>query len=193
MESVRLDEVARIREVLARWPARELELATTRRLVRALSLLSRAASGDTAELLRDAARAHMREACRTALLRALDDRADVVAAEAVDAVLDIDPARAFATASRAFEAGRVDVLGAALEHVADHGLPEGDDEGEARERWFELLVRAASLDLEAGAVPAVACRALARVSGSGLDTLRYEEWEAWLDERRAAADGGARP
>ncbi|HVS18160.1 MAG TPA: hypothetical protein VMT18_06130 [Planctomycetota bacterium] len=86
----------------------------------------------------------------------------------------------------------IDVLLAILRSVAQVGLPAGipgvspADVRRLEERWIEALMRYA-LDHPDGRVRVAAMRALSRLAGGELASLREEDWLDWLEARRAAA------
>jgi hypothetical protein len=76
--------------------------------------------------------------------------------------------------------------------VAREGLPaqvpnvSAQDLQLFNERWTQALVRYA-LDHPDGRVRVGAMRALSRISGGEFDSLREEDWYAWVEARRGAA------
>lgn len=92
----------------------------------------------------------------------------------------------------------VDVLLAILRSVASQGLPSAiagvapEDVARLGERWTDALMRFA-LDHPDGRVRVAAMRALSRLSGGELRSLREEDWLAWIQARRAPPSGAPRP
>lgn len=84
-------------------------------------------------------------------------------------------------------------LVAALECVAALGLPTPEGEGGAleRERWATQIYVTA-VEHPDGHVRMAAMKALGKLSGRGLDSLRELEWQSWwFAEGRAAYSAGA--
>jgi hypothetical protein len=176
---------AAIRKALAPWIPAEQGLDATRRLVRMTALLARRTeAGGARKLLVEAARGYGRQACALGLEFALEDPAPDVAQLAATTCTVLEPRRAFGLAAAASEGGRFDVVEGVIRGLLAVGLPEGQEDGAARDAWLELFLMHASIDL--GTLPGACFGALAAFAPTDLDTLRIEEWRQWFEARRAA-------
>jgi hypothetical protein len=91
-----------------------------------------------------------------------------------------------------------EILLSILRGVAREGLPaevpgvSAQDLEHFNQRWTQALARYA-LDHPDGRVRVGAMRALSRLSGGELASLREEDWLAWVEARSAAAAEAAGP
>lgn len=138
-----------------------------------------------------------RRLVRQALARALQDRDARVRAAAVSAAVACGslPVLEGFVLTLQREQDPLVVL-RVLELVLARGLgeppPETPENERANRREKQLASLYAVLVMRpAGDVRVAAMRALARVSGSGIESLREEDWQAWWLARRASAAGAA--
>ncbi len=183
---------------------RPLDLDGARRALRATAALLAAGNLERPELapLRDLVR-YLEQTCiEQALARALNDPEPVVRAAAVEgAVLALGNAvlPQFLAQVRLQEDSRV--LQSILGLVVREGLPEvpadmpADEAQDLRLAWYSILWRFSRHP--EGSVRAAAMQALGAVSGTGIESLREEEWQAWwsgLQEQVGASrEDGAQP
>jgi hypothetical protein len=134
---------------------------------------------------------------RQAIARALKDRDARVRAAAVSAAVacgGLQALEGFVLTLRREEDAIVVLR--VLELVLARGLGEAPPEMPENERAKRREEQLASLytvlvTRPSGDVRVAAMRALARVSGSGIESLREEDWQAWWLARRASAAGAA--
>lgn len=177
--------------------APEHDLSSGRRALRVTAALlgARGASRKAFDPLRAAAAALERRLAALAMTSALEDPVPWVRAAAVDAwveATDNDAAEVLALALATGDPEGSDVVRLrALTALAERGLPASERGDAARDAWVARLVELAQPG-GSGAVHAAACRALARVSGAGFASLRFDDWLGWWRarlEREAQAAG----
>lgn len=183
---------------------RPLDLDGSRRALRATAALL--AAGDTTrpeleplvQLVGELERACVEQA----LARALNDREPLVRAAAVEGAAMALGAAVLPQflAQVSFQEDPL-VLVSILRRVATEGLPEvpadlpADEASALRMAWLSVLWRFSRHP--EGSVRAAAMAALGEVSGSGIHSLREEDWQGWWNEEqeraRAVRAAGAAP
>ena len=168
-----------------------------RRVVLATGLLLE--RGGFAEPALEPLRTLHEEAARTAVAlalgSALGDESEWVRAAALHVGTELTGGGMALARLRALESASEPVLVRVLAGLSRHGLPDPQeplDEEQAwryRAAWIVLLLDHAISPY--GRVSIGACRALERVSGSGMASLRWEDWHLWWEEElRARGEAG---
>jgi hypothetical protein len=165
----------------------EIDLDAGRRALRAVTELASISGSKAAEPLQTLS-AHLQRVCvRRALGRALDDPEPRVRIAALGAVAECGGAEAldvvFFERLRTEREGEVVI--AMLHILSARGLPDaGAPRLRSREDWLSALYQLLPSRPESD-VRVAAMRALGALSGSGLRSLREEDWQAWWYARGA--------
>jgi hypothetical protein len=133
-----------------------------------------------------------RRAVALALGQALQDRSERVRAAALTSGTELTGNALANLRLRALDETSAPLLLAVLDGLARHGIPaptQGLSPAQIREWDAAFLSRVVALtrDLR-GPVSMAACQALGTVSGTGMQSLRWEVWTRWWDERVRASN-----
>lgn len=187
-----------LRTALESLDSMALDVEGARRVLRGLNELVRQPSqfAGMSALVRSRHEELQSRCTALALILASEDPSDQVRAVALPVRLNWYPESQQQVLLDCLEEVRLESLAVLLEHIAQNGLPVGEDSGDAFEVWLDLLVRCT--DLGYGPVVVSSLRALDRATRdlpSELDlesapprgTLRAEDWFLWLRTRRTRA------